>query len=123
MKKLLIAALLAPALGFAGAAAADEPFRLGDAELDRVTAAGVVDFDTNVVKLVDIDVNVDLLIDKDVTSTVDILGNLATAEASADAFGLNTLSETETFAQAVEFTLSQSFSQSTAAAGGLFVLP
>ncbi len=116
MKKLIAALACTSGLALAGAAIADEPFRLGDAELDRVTAAGVVNFSTNVLKNVDIVVTVDLDIDKDVSSTVDVLGNLATAEASADAFGFDTLSETETFAQAVEFTLSQSFSQSTAAA-------
>ncbi|BAY07964.1 hypothetical protein [Calothrix sp. NIES-2098] len=51
--------------------------------------------DFEVEKDVNIDVNIDedLNIDKDVTVTVDITGNLATAEASATAYGNNTIAE------------------------------
>jgi hypothetical protein len=48
---------------------------------------GNVFFDTDVNKTVDIFKTVDLLVTKDVSSVVDLTGNLATAEASADAVG------------------------------------
>ena len=79
-----------------------------------VQGAGGVNFNSYVEKDVDIDVNVDFDIDKDVTVNVDIKGNLATAEASADAFGDNTLAETEAFAQ-TSYNFSEAFSSATAA--------
>ena len=81
-----------------------------------VQGAGNVKFNTDVFKDVDIKVDVNVDIFKDVDSKTDIKGNLATAEASADALGHDTLSETESFAQVIENKLSQSFSSSLAAA-------
>ena len=81
-----------------------------------VQGAGNVKFNTDVFKDVDIKVDVKVDIFKDVDSKTDIKGNLATAEASADALGYDTLSETESFAQVIENELSQSFSSSIAAA-------
>lgn len=66
---------------------------------------GTVNFNTDVDKTVDITKNVFLTVDKFVTSFVDLQGNLATAEASADAIGANAeglLAETDTFAQVTE---------------------
>jgi hypothetical protein len=51
---------------------------------------GNVFFDTDVNKTVDIFKTVDLTVTKDVFSFVDLTGNLATAEASADAIGGST---------------------------------
>jgi hypothetical protein len=48
---------------------------------------GTVNFDTNVEKTVEIAKTVTLDVNKEVTSFVTIAGNLATAEASADAVG------------------------------------
>ena len=68
---------------------------------------GNVFFNTQIDKDVDIDKNVNLNVNKDVFSTVDLQGNLATAEASADAIDPNgnaegLLAETDTFAQVTE---------------------
>jgi hypothetical protein len=115
MKKLLCAAAFGPAFAFGGIASAGEPVVLDDAALENVTAAGLVDFTTLVFKAVDILVDVNVNIDKNVSSFVDITGNLATAEASADAIGFDTLSETESFAQVISGEFSQSFSSSVAA--------
>ena len=68
---------------------------------------GNVFFVTDVNKNVDINKDVDLDVDKNVFSNVDLQGNLATAEASADAIGATDffgglLAETDTFAQVTE---------------------
>ena len=81
---------------------------------EEVYGAGGVYFDSYVRKNVDIDVDVDVDIDKDVDVWVDIKGHLATAEASADAWGDNTLAETEAFAQTTD-KYSEAFSMATAA--------
>ena len=114
MKRTL--ALLAGAglLTMAGVANADEPFVLSETALDKVTAAGTVEFDTNIFKFVDINKDVELTVFKDVDADVDIEGRLATAEASADALGFNALAETDTFAQVDEFG-AYAFSESLAA--------
>ncbi|HIP79969.1 MAG TPA: hypothetical protein EYH07_16095 [Kiloniellaceae bacterium] len=101
-------------LAFAGVASADEPIVLSETVLDKVTAGGTVDFDTNVVKNVNIFKTVFLDVDKEVDADVDIDGRLATAEASADALGFNALAETDTFAQ-VDETGAFAFSESLAA--------
>ena len=114
MKRTL--ALLAGAglLAMAGVANADEPFVLSETALDSVTAAGTVEFNTNIFKLVEITKNVDLTVFKEVDADVDIDGRLATAEASADALGFDALAETDTFAQVDEFG-AYAFSESLAA--------
>lgn len=116
MRKLALitgAALLASV----GAAQA-ESMVLNEEQLDQVSAGGFVYFTTDVYKDVDIKVNEYIDIYKDVDAHVHIKGNLATAQASADAIGYNTLSETSTFAQAVEGYLSQSYSESIAGTDG-----
>ena len=78
---------------------------------------GTVIFNTDVTKTVDIDKTVNLTVNKDVFAEVDLTGNLATAEASADAIGENAdglLAETDTFAQVTEFG-AFSFSEALAA--------
>ena len=114
MKRTL--ALLAGAglLAVAGVANADEPIILGETALDKVTAAGFVEFNTNIFKLVDIDKTVDLTVFKEVDAFVNIDGRLATAEASADALGFDALAETDTFAQVDELG-AYAFSESLAA--------
>jgi len=108
-------------LALAGASQAGEPTVLGSAQLDTVTAAGQVNFETNVLKTVDINKLVNLLVNKDVQSFVNIDDALATAEASADGVGFpNVLAETDTFAQvdSTEAGLSAAFSFSESLAAG-----
>jgi hypothetical protein len=115
MTRIFASALVASGLAFAGAAQADQPFVLGAAELDTVTAAGTVEFTTTIVKDVNITKNVDLIVNKTVTSTVSLVGSLATAEASADAIDFdNVLAETDVFAQ-VDATGAFSFGEALAA--------
>ncbi len=101
-------------LAMAGAANADEPIVLSETALDKVTAAGMVEFDTIILKNVNIEKFVFLDVDKDVDANVNIDGRLATAEASADALGFDALAETDTFAQVDEFG-AFAFSESLAA--------
>ncbi len=79
-----------------------------------IAGAGGVYFDSDVYKNVKIDVDVKVDVKKDVYTDVDLDDNLATAEASADAHGPNTLSETEAFAQTTDH-YSESFSSALAA--------
>ena len=123
MKKLFATLACVSTLAFAGAAAADEPMRLGDTALDSVTAAGMVNFQTDVTKNVNINGVITLDVDKNVASFVDVFGNLATAEASADALGLDTLAETETFSQVIQGEASYAFSQSIAASAPALIAP
>ena len=101
-------------LAMAGVANADEPVILSEASLDKVTAAGLVEFNTNVIKFVQIDKDVELTVFKTVDANVNVDGRLATAEASADALGFDALAETDTFAQ-VDETGAFAFSESLAA--------
>ena len=101
-------------LAMAGVANADEPVILSEASLDKVTAAGLVEFNTNVIKFVQIDKDVELTVFKVVDADIDVDGRLATAEASADALGFDALAETDTFAQ-VDETGAFAFSESLAA--------
>ncbi|MEO1091629.1 MAG: hypothetical protein AAFX81_13420 [Pseudomonadota bacterium] len=115
MTKTLTGLAAASFLALSGNALAGEPLVLGAGDLDGITAAGMVDFDTNVVKFVDIDKTVDLVVNKTVDSTVTITGYLATAEASADAIDFsNNLAETDSFAQ-VSSLGAFSFSEALAA--------
>ena len=118
MSKMLSLLAGASLLALSSVASADEPAVLSDAALDGVTAAGMVEFNTNVIKFVDIDKTVDLTVVKNVDADVDIDGRLATAEASADALGFDALAETDTFAQVDEFG-AFAFSESLAATEGL----
>lgn len=113
--KYALAAVIAASSLSSFAAQAGEPFLLSDASLDSVTAAGEVNFNTIVTKNVDINKTVNLNVNKNVTSTVELDGVLATAEASADAIGFEfLLAETDTFAQ-VSALGAFSFSESLAA--------
>ena len=99
MKLVLAAASAVSCLTFS-AAYADGAFVLDDATLASVTAAGGVNFNTNVFKNVDIDKTVDVNVNKNVATNVVLNGSLAEAEASADAVGFDfNIAETETFAQ------------------------
>ena len=119
MSKMLSLLAGASLLALSSVASADEPVVLSDAMLDSVTAAGAVNFNTNVIKNVEITKFVNLDVDKDVDAFVDIDGRLATAEASADALGLDALAETDTFAQ-VDETGAFAFSESLAAVDNIF---
>ncbi|HIC79356.1 MAG TPA: hypothetical protein EYH07_16090 [Kiloniellaceae bacterium] len=114
MTKTLSLLAGASLLALSGVASADEPVVLGEAALDSVTAAGTVNFNTNIVKNVEIFKTVNLDVEKDVDAFVFIDGRLATAEASADALGFDALAETDTFAQ-VDETGAFAFSESLAA--------
>ncbi|NIA72358.1 hypothetical protein HBA54_27595 [Pelagibius litoralis] len=114
MSKILSLMAGASLLALSGVATAEEPVVLGESALDSVTAAGTVNFNTNIVKTVDIFKTVFLDVDKDVDAQVFIDGRLATAEASADALGFDALAETDTFAQ-VDETGAFAFSESLAA--------
>ncbi|MEL6767664.1 MAG: hypothetical protein AAFP17_10825 [Pseudomonadota bacterium] len=114
MTRILATALLGSAL-IAGAAQAEDAFVLGDAQLDNVTAAGTVVFNTDVDKTVDISKFVTVFVDKQVFTDVSLTGSLATAEASADAIDFtNVLAETEVFTQ-VDSTGAFSFADSLSA--------
>ena len=65
-------------------------------------------------KDVDIYVNVYETYDKAVFGFVNVYGNLATAEAGADAYGKNTFTETITFTDATPYS-SESYSGSVSA--------
>ena len=100
------------------AAMAGDAFTLSERQLDNVTAAGNVNFNTQVQKNVNITKTVNLNVVKNVNSSVSVSGNLATAEASADSVGFtNNLAETDTFAQ-VQPGGAFSFSESLAAGNG-----
>ena len=114
MTKTLAVLAGAGLLALASVASADEPIVLSETDLDRVTAAGTVEFNTNVMKFIELNKDVELTVLKTVFADVDIEGRLATAEASADALGIDTLAETDTFAQ-VDETGSFAYSQSLAA--------
>ena len=119
MRRTLAFLAGASLLVLSGVASADEPVTLNEAMLDRVTAGGTVEFDTNVFKEVNINKVVTLTVFKDVNADVDIEGRLATAEASADALGFDALAETDTFAQ-VDETGAFAFSESLAATDDFF---
>lgn len=110
------AALLAGVsfLALAGAANAADLSPLSTSQMDTVSAAGDYSFDTDVNKDVDIDVDKDYNFDADLDSDVSVDGNLATAEASADAYGDDTFTEASSFTQTTDYS-SQSFSESTSA--------
>ena len=115
LKNAAVACLLS--LGVSAPAFAGGAFVLGDAQMDAVTAAGTVTFLTDITKTVTINKTVNLDVTKNVTSTVDLEGSLATAEASADAIDFdNVLAETDTFAQVSELG---AFSFSEALAAGI----
>lgn len=116
MKRLFNAVYAATCCAGISAAYAEEPFVLDDAAMDKVTAAGNVNFNTNITKNVDILKNVNYNINKNVATNVDLDGSLASAEASADSTGwFYNIAETETFAQV---TREGAFSFSDALAAG-----
>ena len=114
MTKMLSLLAAASLLVLPVAASADEPFVLSETALDSVTAAGMVNFNTQILKNVNITKTVLLDVNKEVDAAVFIDGRLATAEASADALGEDALAETDTFAQ-VDTTGAFAFSESLAA--------
>jgi len=101
-------------LALAGAVNAEEPVTLSVMQMDSVSAGGGVQFGSVVVSDLDIDKAIDVLIVRNVNGTITISGNLASAEASASAFGNNTFVATEAFAQTTEWS-SEAFSSAVAA--------
>jgi hypothetical protein len=88
-------------------------------EESRIVGSGGVNFNSVIKKDVDINKKVDFNINKFVRSNADVKGNLATAQATADAFGDDTLAETDTMAQATDKS-SEAYSESVAAVGYRF---
>lgn len=82
----------------------------------NVAGAGGVYFNSRIYKDVNINEKIKIDIDKKVNSFVDIKGNLATAQSSADAYGSNTLAETNTFVQTTPYS-SESYSSGVAGTG------
>ena len=106
-------------LALSTAAYAGDPIALSDTDMDSVTAAGTFTYTVDIDKQVNINVDVTLDVNKFVNSFVDVTGYLAVAEASADTFGRDGLSETETFAQVDQTSgFTEAFSMSLAATSG-----
>jgi hypothetical protein len=117
MNRVFTAASAAVCLSFS-AAYGGELFVMDNASMSKVSAAGLVDFDTIITKNVDINKTVTYQIEKNVATNVDLDGSLASAEASADSVGWDyNIAETETFAQVTD---SGAFSFSDALAAGNF---
>ena len=115
MKTLLTTLSFAAGIAVAGAAAADEPFTLTEAGLDKVTAAGGVVSASDIDATVDIVKNVSVTLNKSATVALDLNGDFADAEAAADAVGYTSnLAETFVAAQ-VSPGLATSYSQAIAA--------
>jgi hypothetical protein len=98
-----------------------EPLVLSSTDMEQVTAGAADDpqgnrwLDVNVKKDIVSQIKLDIL--KTITSIVVLFGNVADAEASAQAYGPNTLSETLTIANAdFKAGSSDSYSPSIAAA-------
>lgn len=89
---------------------------LESADSSAIVGSGGTNFNTNIKKNVDIKENIQIWINKDVNSYVNIKGNLATGQASADAFGENTLAETNVFVQSTDYS-SESYSSGVAGTG------
>ena len=96
---------------------------MDDASMDKVSAAGVVDFLTTINKTVDITKTITYDVTKNVATNVNLDGSLASAEASADSTGWDyNLAETESFAQVYDGG-AQAFSNSLAAGNFFPVTP
>jgi hypothetical protein len=87
---------------------------LENIEGSNILGSTGVNIRTRIDKNVDIKKNVKLNVDKFVRSIADPKGNLATAEASADAFGKDTLAETDVFTQTTDRS-SESFAEALSA--------
>ena len=113
----------AAVLALSGAAYAGEPVALTDGVMDGITAAGGVNFNSQLVFNDDQNKVVNLEITKDIDVDLDLDGYVADAVATADArvgtiFSTSyyTLAETFTAAQVdLPAGLAQAYSQSTAA--------
>jgi hypothetical protein len=105
-------------LAFVGAASAGEAVTLSDAQLDTVTAAGGVRYNSDI----RFDKRIDVRQFVDVYGTIDprsrVYGNIATGDATADASGPNSFTSTFTDAQAQYRWGSSSISQSVASTNG-----
>jgi hypothetical protein len=110
---------MAAGLLSAGGALADEPFTLGDSEMDAVTAAGV--FSYTATAAVDVGVNYlsTVSVTHNATQNLTLVGLTAYADAFADARGSDlAITETNSFAQ-VDYGALLSESGSTSFAGAL----
>jgi hypothetical protein len=83
---------------------------------EEICGAGGVHFASTVTKTVDVTEAYKLNVDEKIKSIVDLKGNAAEAQATADAYGKDTKTITDTAAQATNYS-SESFSKSIAAVG------
>ncbi|MEM7529454.1 MAG: hypothetical protein AAF416_17595 [Pseudomonadota bacterium] len=121
MKSFALALTCIGGMALAGTAAAGDLIVLDDAALDGITAAGGVVSNTAITVDVAINKEINIAINKAATVFVDLNGDLADAEAAADASGYEfQLAETFVAAQ-VSPGLATSYSQAIAA--GLTPLP
>lgn len=121
MRALVLTSAVA-ALAFVGAAQA-EPTDLTGGELDLVTAGTYVappPFGINVYKNVAIQKLKNIQIKAALWSAPYVRGNLAEAEAGANAYGKHTFTETLTLTEVVEGYYSKSFSESVSATDGAY---
>lgn len=85
-----------------------------DAQQSSIVGSGGVTFDNKITKKVELFKQARIDIKKNVESKVDVKGNLAELEGSADASGKNTLAELNGFTQ-TEPGFSGAFIESTSA--------
>ena len=111
------AVAVALALGVSAPALADEPFVLGAEDMDKVTAAGLFDYTAVGVSVLVFETAKLIDVASNINSSVNAVGQSATANAFADAVGSpNAITETDTFEQVEAANLlTQSGSSSLAA--------
>ncbi len=114
MKALLLSTAIAT-FAVIGSATA-EPTRLSTDQMDQVVAGTRLNL--SVFKNVAIQKLKNIKINAELRSKPDIRGNLAEAEAGANAKGRHTFTETLTLADVVQGRSSSSFSESVAATAG-----
>jgi len=119
MKKsfaLIGAAVLTLAVGAVNAQ--EGPTVLTGAQMDNISAAGGVNFRTNIYRNFRSDQYVSNVHENVTLSAAYIIGNVALADAEADAFGRDTFTQTFTGAQVNQGYSSESYSKSVSATNG-----
>ena len=115
-KTQLTSLVAASLFAFGGTVNADQPMTLTEPQLDTVTAAGGVNFESNVLFNFDLNqaANVNALVNY--TTVLELDGETAVADATADAYGFNgtfalTFTEAQTVAPGVLEVAAPGFSQ------------
>lgn len=119
MKKsiVLMSAVMALAVGVANA---EEPMVLTGEQMDNVSAAGGVNFNSYIKRYYNSQQHVNNAHTSHNVNVNLLFGNSADSDAQADAFGSDTLTYTATGAQVVQGQHSQSYSKSVAATSGFW---